>query len=284
MLILRQQIHIGELALKKGPHPERARQDAEALMRFALGKDRAWLIAHGDEQISEGSVTLFRAFVARRSTGQPIQHITGTQEFFGLPFRVTPDVLIPRPETEHLVEKVLELARGFKEPRIVDVGAGSGAIAVALAYNLPQATIAAVDISAVALEVARENAQRNDVAGRIRFLESDLLAAVAHENFKIVVSNPPYVPEADRESLSVEVREHEPALALFGGDDGLDIYRRLIPASFTVLEPGGFLVLEIGYGQSEAVAGLLKQTGFVNVEFVPDLQGILRVACGQKPA
>ena len=253
-------------------------------MRFALGKDRAWLIAHGDEQISEGSVTLFRAFVARRSTGQPIQHITGTQEFFGLPFRVTPDVLIPRPETEHLVEKVLELARGFKEPRIVDVGTGSGAIAVALAHNLPQAKIAAVDISPLALEIARENAANNGVANRIRFVESDLLAAVASERFELVVSNPPYVPTTDWESLSVEVREHEPALALFGGDDGLDVYRRLIPASFTVLEPGGFLVLEIGYGQSEAVAGLLKQSGFVNVEFVPDLQGILRVACGHKPA
>ena len=284
MLDLRQHIHIGELILRKGPHPERAGQDAEALMRHALGKDKALLIAHGSEEISDDGAVLFRALVTRRSTGQPIQHITGEQEFYGLPFRVTSDVLIPRPETEHLVEKAVELAAEFNEPRILDIGTGSGAIAVALAHHLLSAQITALDISLRALDVARENAQRNAVSDRILFMRSDLLAAIADQRFELVVSNPPYVPNADRDSLSVEVREHEPALALFAGEDGLDVYRRLIPAAFSVLERGGYLLLEIGHGQSEAVGALLAQAGFEGVEFIPDLQGIPRVVCAQRPS
>jgi release factor glutamine methyltransferase len=191
-------------------------------------------------------------------------------------------VLIPRPETEHLVEKALALAVGFERPRIVDVGTGSGAIAVALAHHLPYAQIAALDISRQALEIARASADSNGVASRVRFLQSDLLASVADERFEMVVSNPPYVPTADRDSLSVEVREHEPALALFAGADGLDVYRRLTPAAFSVLEAGGFLILEIGYGQSEAIAALMAGARFHHIEFMPDLQGIARVAWGQR--
>ncbi len=217
----------------------------------------------------------------RRRTGEPIQYITGETEFYGLPFRVTPDVLIPRPETEHLVEKVLELAANFAAPRIVDVGTGSGCIAIALAYKLPQASITAIDLSKSALAIARENAKRNGVA--MRFLEGDLLVPVTEERFEFIVSNPPYVAEADRESLSVEVREYEPALALFAGDDGLEVYRRLIPATFDALIPGGFVVLEIGYGQSPAVAELLATSGFEEIEFVPDLQRIPRLACARRP-
>jgi release factor glutamine methyltransferase len=164
----------------------------------------------------------------------------------------------------------------------VDVGTGSGSIAVALAHELPDAQITAADISAAALEIARGNAERNGVAGRIEFFESDLLAAIAGERFEMVVSNPPYVPAADRDSLSIEVREHEPALALFAGEDGLAIYRRLIPDAFAVLASGGFLLMEIGYGQSQAVAALLTAAGFEQIEFVPDLQGIPRVACGRR--
>jgi release factor glutamine methyltransferase len=282
MLALRQQIHIGQLLLQKGPHPERARLDAEALMRHTLGKDKAWLIAHGDNEISDGEATIFRSLIARRNTGQPIQHILGETEFYGLPFFVTPDVLIPRPETEHLVEKVIELAPCFSQPRIVDVGTGSGIIAIAVAHEWTSAVITAIDISAAALELARRNAKRNGVAECIRFLHGDLLAPVADEQFDMVVSNPPYVPISDRESLSAEVREHEPALALFAGADGLDVIRRLIPAAFAVLDPGGFLLMEIGCGQSVPVAALLKQAGFEQLDFAPDLQGIPRVACGQR--
>jgi release factor glutamine methyltransferase len=283
MLGLRNVLDLGEFILKEGPHPDSARLDAELLLRHALGKDRAWILAHRNRSIAHESHRRFSHLIERRKAGEPIQYITGEQEFYGLPFRVTPDVLIPRPETEHLAEKALQLASAISAPRIVDVGTGSGAIAVAVAHHLPAAQIAALDISLPALSVARENAQRNAVSERIRFLQSDLLAAVAKERFDLVVSNPPYVPAADRDSLSVEVRDHEPALALFAGDDGLDIYRRLIPDAFAVLEPGGYLLMEIGYGQSEPVAALSIQAGFDDINFVPDLQGILRVASARRP-
>ncbi|MDR3775121.1 MAG: peptide chain release factor N(5)-glutamine methyltransferase [Terracidiphilus sp.] len=279
-MTLQSWLNKGEARLRSGPRPERARADAELLLLHLIEQDRAFLIAHPEKVLTAAGAVRYYALIERRVGGEPVQYITGEQEFYGLPFRVTPDVLIPRPETEHLVEKALALAAGFAQPRIVDVGAGSGAIAVALAHNLPQAQVTAADVSAAALEIAHENAQRNGVSDRIRFLKSDLLAAVADERFEFVVSNPPYVPTADRDSLSVEVREHEPALALFAGDDGLAVYRRLIPDAFEVLTPGGFLVLEIGYGQSESVGALLTDAGFTRIEFVPDLQGILRVACG----
>jgi release factor glutamine methyltransferase len=162
----------------------------------------------------------------------------------------------------------------------LDIGTGSGAIAVVLAHELSHASVTATDVSSRALELARENAKRNGVS--IRFLLGDLLGPVAGERFEIIVSNPPYVAEADRNSLDVEVREHEPALALFAGEDGLDVCRRLIPAAFDALVQGGFVVLEIGYGQSTAIADLLAGSGFGQIEFVPDLQGIPRVACGRR--
>jgi release factor glutamine methyltransferase len=269
--------------LERSPHPERAQLDAETLLLHVLGKNKAWLLAHQEEEISGDRAARYHTLVERRYAGEPIQYITGQQEFYGLPFRVTPNVLIPRPETEHLVEKVLSLAVCFQLLRIVDVGTGSGAIAVALAHLLPHAEITALDISAAALDEARANAEGNRVPDRVRFVESDLLAAVATRKFEIVVSNPPYVPATDRESLSVEVREHEPGLALFAGNDGLDVYRRLIPAAFAVLESGGFLVMEIGYAQSQPIAELMTQAGFEEIEFVPDLQGIARAACGRHP-
>jgi release factor glutamine methyltransferase len=225
----------------------------------------------------------FKTIVNRRLAGEPIQYILGETEFYGLPFRVTADVLIPRPETEHLVEQMLALTATLQAPRIVDIGTGSGAMAVTLAHKLPQAQITAIDLSTAALALARDNAKRNSVMSRIRFLEGDLLAPVANEQFEIIVSNPPYVPVADRASLAIEVRDYEPELALFAGDDGLDVYRRLIPQAFAALIPGGFVALEIGYGQSEAVAGLLAASGFHCVEFMPDLRQIPRVVTGQRP-
>jgi release factor glutamine methyltransferase len=270
-----------EAQLRAGPHPDRARRDAEALLLHVLGKDKAWLMAHSEEQLHDDRECSYSELLERRYRGEPIQYIAGETEFYGLPFRVAPDVLIPRPETEHLVEKAIELAASFPAPRIVDVGCGSGAIAVALAHKLPQASITAIDVSSSALAIAEENAKRNNVA--IRFLEGDLLAPVAAEQFEIVVSNPPYVPIGDRDSLAVEVRDYEPALALFAGEDGLDVCRRLIPASFTQLVPGGFVVLEIGFGQAPAIAELLTAFGFHQIEFLPDLQGIPRVACARRP-
>jgi release factor glutamine methyltransferase len=279
-MTLQQCLQIGEAKLRGGPQPDRARRDAELLLMHVARLERAALLARRDEGLSAATAVRFLALVARRLAGEPVQYIVGETEFYGLPFKVTRDVLIPRPETEHLVEKVLELAGRFKQPRMVDVGAGSGAIAVALAHQLPQAQITAIDLSAEALAVSQDNAKRNGVA--VRFLRGDLLSPVAAERFEIVVSNPPYVPTADRAELAVEVRDYEPGLALFAGEDGLDVYRRLIPEACGVLVPGGFLALEIGFGQSAEIAELLSGSGFEQIEFVPDLQGIARVACARR--
>lgn len=271
-----------EARLLNGPHPERARRDAQSLLLYLIGKDRAWLIAHGHEEFGGCHAIRYAAMIERRLAGEPIQYITGECEFFGLPFHVTPAVLIPRPETEHLVEQAILVAhRMGPQVRILDVGTGSGSIAVALAHALPHAKITAVDLSAEALQIARDNADRNGIGSRILFLQGDLLAPVAGQQFDLIVSNPPYVPSTDRESLAVEVREHEPHLALFAGADGLEVYRRLIPSAAGALIRGGCLALEIGYGQVESLRWLLAGAGFSSIEFSPDLQGIPRVACAR---
>jgi release factor glutamine methyltransferase len=284
---LRLALDAAEKVLAEGAHPERARRDTETLLLHALktnvpDANLAWLIAHEDEPLAADAAGPFCDLIERRLAGEPIQYITGEAEFYGLPFHVNRDVLIPRPETEHLVEKAMALAAEFVRPKIVDVGTGSGAIAVALAHALPFAEITATDISADALAVAKANAARNGVADRVRFFKGDLLEAVAGEHFDIVISNPPYVPESDRTTLDVEVRDYEPAQALFAGEDGLQIYRRLIPAAFDALVPGGYLALEIGYGQRAGIEALLVREGFAGIKFIPDLQGIARVAVARR--
>jgi release factor glutamine methyltransferase len=274
--------------LVEGPHAERARRDAETLLLHAMRAElpdvnRAWLIAHEHETLPAHANKEFHECVERRRAGEPIQYITGEAEFYGLNFKVNREVLIPRPETEHLVEKAIELMRRFERQRIVDVGTGSGAIVVALASHFPAAQIHATEKSAAALKVARANAARSGVAERVRFHEGDLLAPVAGKRFNLIVSNPPYVAEGDRDSLAVEVREYEPAQALFAGADGLGIYRRLIPAAFDALFHERYLALEIGFGQEAAVHDLLAGAGFGGIEFTKDLQGIPRVAIARRP-
>jgi release factor glutamine methyltransferase len=286
-LTIRALLQEAEDTLAAGPSPDRARRDAQALLLFVLRRNApernlAWLIAHEGDALAADDAGRFRTLVRRRLAGEPIQYITGEAEFYGLTFCVNRDVLIPRPETEHLVERALKFARQFTRPRIVDVGTGSGAIAVALADKLRAAQITATEISAPALAVARENAERNGLADYIRFLQGDLLAPVAGEQFDMVVSNPPYVPERDRDSLSLEVRGYEPAQALFAGPDGLAIYRRLIPAAWNALVVGGFVVLEIGFGQELAIGALLAASRFTEIEFIVDLQGIPRVASAKR--
>lgn len=287
-LALRALLAEAESVLAGGPHPQRARMDAETLLLHALAqsdpaRNRAWLLTNPKWEASLEIAVEYRALIARRLAGEPVQYILGECEFYGLPFDVTRDVLIPRPETEHLVEKAIELAAHFEAPRIVDVGTGSGAIAVALAAHLAGASITAIEVSCAALKVARGNAQRNRVAERIRFLSDDLLAPVAGEQFEIVVSNPPYVAAADRQSLAVEVRDYEPPQALFAGPGGFEVYRRLIPAAFSALVSGGALALEIGYAQQAAVGELMGAAGFREVEFTADLQGIPRIASARRP-
>ncbi|MGC2639667.1 MAG: peptide chain release factor N(5)-glutamine methyltransferase [Acidobacteriaceae bacterium] len=255
-----------------------ARRDAELLLLRAVGRDRAWLLAHSEAELPADQRAQFEAWIERRARHEPVQYILGEQEFYGLAMRLTPEVLIPRPETEHLVEAVLGKVSRNAPLRICDVGTGSGAIAVALAHQLPQAQVTAVDVSPAALEIARENAVRHGVVERVRFVVSDLLSAIAGERFDVVVSNPPYVAEG--ETLELQIRDYEPRGALFAGPTGLEIYERLIPQAWQVLVPGGWLLLEIGHGQQPALANLLRE--WDEVSFVADLQGISRVAIARR--
>jgi release factor glutamine methyltransferase len=259
-----------------------ATRDAELLLLHTLAISRVTLVAHPQRELSLDEQNLYERSIGRRLRREPIQYITGQQEFYGLALHVTPAVLIPRPETEHLVESVLQLLPTNQPLKIADIGTGSGAIAIALAVHLPQAQITALDISAQALAIATANAHTHHVARRIRFLESDLLSALDHEaaSFDAIVSNPPYIPESDRSTLHAQVRDYEPATALYAGPAGLDIYRRLIPQASIALKPGGLLALEIGHGQQDAVASLLG--GWKDVRFVNDLQQIPRVALAQR--
>jgi release factor glutamine methyltransferase len=267
------------------------RRNAETLLAHVLERDRAWILAHGEDELATEQLAELRELVERRALGVPVQHLTGTQEFFGLAMRVTPDVLIPRPETEHLVEAVRDWAhaRTKRDPgwnevlRIADVGSGSGAIAIALAAVLEKADVTAIDLSPAALAVARENAARHGVENRIRFVQGDLLGPFAAQDggLDVVASNPPYVGLADRDTLAVEVRDHEPALALFAGPDGLDVYRRLIPKARAALRSGGLLAMEFGFGQQEALAALLED--WREVRFIDDYAAIPRVVLATRP-
>ena len=259
-----------------------SREDSMLLLRHVLGIQPAEMHAYRERPLTGLQTEAFNALIQQRAHGTPIQHLTGEQEFFGLPFFVTSDVLIPRPETEHLVEAAIARLQHHPAPRIADVGTGSGAIAVALAHALPHAEVIALDISPAALGVAMRNAQRNHVAHRIRFVESDLLAAIQGESFDAIVSNPPYIAFSERPTLPVEVREYEPALALFAGPTGLEFYQRLIPAAHLLLVPAGWLIMEIGHGQRDAVRALLEHQAWDAIEFIPDLQSIPRVAIARK--
>lgn len=280
-MTFRQALTLATEQLAASPHlHDHAHRDAELLLLHVLQLDRATLLAYPSRPLIEQQLDLYQAAIARRLSHEPVQYITGQQEFFGLPLKVTPATLIPRPETEHLVEAVLERLPADRAVRILDIGTGTGAIAIALAAHLPLARVTAVDLSAEALKVARENAATHRLTSRIDFLLSDLLTALSARDqtaaFDAIVSNPPYIPESDRSELHPQVRDFEPAQALFAGDQGLDIYRRLIPQARTALKTGGLLALEIGHNQGDALATLLKS--WQNVTFVNDLQEIPRVA------
>jgi release factor glutamine methyltransferase len=268
----------GAAALRLSEVPElreMAARDADLLAMHALGVERTELFARPERVLTDGEVARVWAAVERRAGMEPVQYITGEQEFYGLPFRVTRDTLIPRPETELLVETVI--ARMPEARRIVDVGTGSGAIAVAVARALPLASVMAVDLSEAALEVARGNAVLNGV--RVDFRLGDLLAGV-EPGVDVVVSNPPYIPVGDRGEMHPQVTEFEPAGALFAGGDGLAVYRRLVPEAWEVLRVGGMLAMEIGFGQEAGLRGLMA--GWGGVEFLEDLRGVPRVVVGWK--
>jgi release factor glutamine methyltransferase len=261
-----------------------ARRDAELLLLHVLQIDRATLLAHPDRNLTPAELAAYQAVINRRLSHEPIQYITGQQEFFGLNLKVTSATLIPRPETEHLVEAVLDRVPHEQPLKVLDVGTGTGAIALALAAHLRRAEITAIDLSAEALEVAHENAVTHNLAERIRFVESDLLAGLAPSQrgaaFDVIVSNPPYIPEGDRPGLHPQVRDHEPAQALFAGPLGIEIYSRLIPQAHGALKAGGLLAMEIGHGQSKALISLLAD--WKDVQVIADLQQVARVVLALK--
>jgi release factor glutamine methyltransferase len=267
------------LAAAGVPAPE---WDAEALLRHVLGWERATLVARSGEALAPESATRFFALVEERARRRPLQHLIGIQPFWRQELLVSPDVLIPRPETELVVEASLDVLRGVPRPVVVDVGTGSGAIALALAAELPAAELHAVDVSAPALAVARENARRLGLEERIAFHEGDLLAPLAELSGRVdlVASNPPYVDP--NETLLPEVRDHEPALALFPPGERDSVYRRLAPQAFEALRPGGFLIVEVGFGMSEGVAAILGEAGFDVQCVLRDLQQIPRTVVARR--
>ncbi|MES2221218.1 MAG: peptide chain release factor N(5)-glutamine methyltransferase [Acidobacteriota bacterium] len=260
----------------------RSRSDAILLLRHVLGIPHAEMYAYRERPLTALQTEAFNAALQHRLLGMPVQYITGEQEFFGLALHVTQDVLIPRPETEHLVEAAIERLKDLPTARIADVGTGSGAIAIALAHSLPTAEVTALDICPAALAVAAENAKHHGVAERVRLLESNLLEAVADEQFDAIISNPPYVADSERNLLPVEVREYEPGQALFAGATGLEMYQQLIPAALRLLKAGGWVMMEMGQGQRDVVRGFLSNAEWADVEFIADLQGIPRVAVARK--
>lgn len=268
---------------------------AEVLLLHAIGRDRAWLYSHHDEPLTQEEVHNYFSCIDRRCAGEPTQHLTGKQEFWGLDFEVTPDALIPRPETEHLIEVALdrlalrEVRAGRPQKnsglglRIADVGTGSGCIAITLSKELPEAGIYATDISAAALAVAKRNALRHSVSSRIHFIECNLLDTVAPaQPLDLIVSNPPYVARREAHTLTREVREHEPATALFGGEEGFELYPELIAQAAQQLKPGGILVLELGYNSLPAVRPLLETPAWSNVGVTDDLGAIPRVIAAER--
>jgi release factor glutamine methyltransferase len=260
-----------------GKGVDNARLEAEWLLCAALGLDRIGLYINFEKPLLPGELAAFRAMVSRRAKREPLQYILGNQEFMGLEFRVTPAVLIPRHDTETLVQEAVNRAAGAK--RVLDIGAGSGCIAIVLAKLLTDTEVAAVDSSDTALAVARENAEQNGV--NVSFVSGSLFEPFRGECFDLIVSNPPYIPTAVLAGLQSEVRDFEPKGALDGGTDGLDFYRLIVPAAPAHLIPGGWLMVEVGIDQSAAVQGLFAAAGFDKIFTAKDPGGIERVVGGR---
>lgn len=282
---------------------------AELLLLHVLGRDRTWIYSHAEEEVVEPVVEQYSALIRRRAAGEPTQHLTGKQEFWGLEFEVTPDVLIPRPETEHIVEVALdrlavrELRAGRRQKtdgaglQVADIGTGSGCIAIAMAKELPGASIFATDISSAALAIAHRNAERHGVTGRVHFVEANLLdesvewpvearckqtASGQLNLFDLIVSNPPYVGRREAGTLMREVREHEPEIALYGGEEGYELYSDLVAQAAAHLESSGILVLELGHNSLAAVKPLLDESTWTKVGVTNDLAEIPRVLAAEK--
>jgi len=260
-----------------------SRRDAASLLANVIGREHTYLIAHADAELSMSDANRLREFTERRAGGEPLQYVLGHQYFFNLDFEVAPGVLIPRPETEILVEKTLSLIGQTEEPLICDVGTGSGCIIISLLHDRPGAKGVALDISPKALDIAKRNADCLEVSNRLDLRQSDCFAAVtANERFNFIVANPPYVPEGAYGTLQREVRDHEPVEALVSGPDGLNMIRRLLRDAWDFVCPNGYFLFEIGFDQYEAVLALVSQSKWTLIEVLDDLQSIPRIVVLRK--
>ena len=259
---------------------ESPRLDAEVLLSHVLDKERIYLYVHFDEPLMAGELAEYKAMIKRRIAREPVAYIIGKKEFMGLSFKVTPKVLVPRPDTEILVGAVLDYLPDTAG-RIADIGTGSGAVALSILMNNDKLNAEAVDISAEALAIAEENAEALGIAGRVIFREGDLLSPLSGE-YDAIVSNPPYIPKADMQMLAPEVKEYEPGNALYGGEDGLDFYRRLAAGAGEFLRGEGFLAVEVGIGEAAAVTSLFTTAGLIRPKIIKDYAGIDRVVIAWK--
>lgn len=272
---VRQLLNEAAAALEKAGVAE-AQLEARSLLGFAIGADRTYLLINPHTEVSADKESRFRELLARRCSREPFQHITGVQEFYGLDFRVTSDVLIPRPETEILVEAAIRFLEEKEKPTFIEVGVGSGCISVSILHNLPSATAIGLEISEAAIEIATENAMRHGVLSRFELRQSDVFSALTMEKCDLIASNPPYISADDFETLMPEVRDFDPRNALTDEGDGLSIIRRIVEHSPRFLNENGALMMEIGFGQSDEVLAMFRPDAWSSVEVLNDLQGIPR--------
>ncbi|HVE55399.1 MAG TPA: peptide chain release factor N(5)-glutamine methyltransferase [Pyrinomonadaceae bacterium] len=253
------------------------RREANSLLAFAIAKSKTFLIAHSEYELTAEEEINFQTALQRRARREPLQYITGRQEFYGLDFIVTPDVLIPRPETEMIVENSLEILKPRENSRFCEIGVGSGCISVAILHNVSTSSAVGLEVSEKALKIAKLNAQKHQVSARLDLKISDVFSRLTGEKFDLIVSNPPYIPRRDIENLQAEVRDFEPLNALTDGGEGLSIVEKIITDAPKFLKPRGFLLIEIGFGQAEDVKQMFDAKIWQSVEILPDLQGIPRM-------
>lgn len=254
-----------------------ARRDANTLLTFVLEKDRTFLIAHSEYELTETEQMRFDEAIERRAKREPLQHITGKQEFFGLEFEVNRDVLIPRPETELIVENALEILKNLENPHFCEIGVGSGCISISILHENKNASAIGLDISEKALKVAKRNAEKHRVSERFDLQISDVFEVLSNEKFDIIVSNPPYISSDEIQTLETEVKDFEPINALTDGKDGFSIIEKIIQDAPKFLKPKGFLLMEIGFGQAEEVLKMIGEEIWSEIEIVADLQNIPRM-------
>ena len=261
------------------------RLDVEILLEKALGNvDSLYIRLNLNKELTQEQEDLFNTFIQDRLKGRPVAYIVGNREFMGLDFYVQEGVLIPRPDTEPLVEELIELCRGKENLNILDIGTGSGAITISLAKYLNTSKVKSFDISDIALEVGKKNAISNEVDDRVEFIKSDLFSSIENKSihFDVIVSNPPYIPKKDIETLHIQVKDYEPYTALEGGEDGLDFYRSITEQSRMYLKENGILAYEVGHDQAQDVSEIMKSNGYTKIYTKKDLQGIDRVVIGYK--